>query len=83
MAQRTFAEMLEVIKQHAQGLVSDVELLLALQCDDLQVKALLQMYDLPAKAMFKLSIDDWDEHLKNLSDKRKTFDTADLNKNEV
>lgn len=60
MGHRTFAEMLEAIKQHSGGLVSDAELLLALQCDQFQLEALGQVDKLPAKAARKISITDWD-----------------------
>lgn len=61
--QRTFAEMLECIKQHQQGLVSDGELLLALQMVPHQVKAVVAYNNLPTKLFFKVKLDAWDEDI--------------------
>jgi hypothetical protein len=58
--QRTFADMLARIKQHQQGLITDSELIMALQCTPHQLTALLQYSSLPHKAQGKVSITDWD-----------------------
>lgn len=67
---RNFADMLECIRQHQQGLLSDFELILALQCSPIQVNALLQMNALPAKVIHKTEISDWDEHVANLHERQ-------------
>lgn len=55
---KTFAEMKEVFKQHAQGLITDGEAILAMQCTPLQTQALIAMHRLPMKAFFKIDIAD-------------------------
>lgn len=64
MGHRTFAEMLEAIKQHHEGLVSDAELIQVLQCDQFQQEALDQINKLPYKAVHKVSIVDWDDQVE-------------------
>lgn len=64
MGHRTFAEMLEAIKQHQEGLVSDAELISVLQCDQFQFDALDQINKLPVNAVHKISIVDWDDHVE-------------------
>jgi len=58
---RTFADMLECVKQHQQGLVTDSELILALQCTPHQVVAVIQYSRIPYKIHSKVSLADWDE----------------------
>lgn len=58
---RTFADMLECVKQHQQGLVTDSELILALQCTPHQIVAVIQYSRIPFKIHSKVSIADWDE----------------------
>lgn len=64
MGHRTFAEMLEAIKQHQEGLVSDAELLMVLQCDSFQIDALNQINSLPYKAIHKVGLLDWDDQVE-------------------
>jgi hypothetical protein len=64
MGHRTFAEMLEAIKQHHDGLVSDAELIMVLQCDQFQIDALNQIGSLPMKAIHKVGLLDWDDQVE-------------------
>lgn len=73
MGHRTFAEMLEAIKQHREGLVSDAELIMVLQCDTFQVSALRQYNALPANVANKCSIADFDEAVQNARDRDAAF----------
>ncbi len=66
-ALRSFSEMLTVVKQHADGLVTDAELLLALQCTSLQIQNLITHSRLPAKMAEKVSVTDWDDGVRMLS----------------
>jgi hypothetical protein len=59
--QHTFADMLDCIKQHAQGLLTDGELIFALQCSSRQVQALSSYKTLPFKVVAQVSLADWDE----------------------
>lgn len=60
---RSFADMLECIKQHQAGVLTDSELILALQCTPNQVAALTTHSSLPYKAALKVSLSDWDTDL--------------------
>lgn len=64
MVYRTFAEMLEAIQQHREGLVSDAELIQALQCDDFQLTALRQYKALPLIVADKCSLSDFDQDVQ-------------------
>lgn len=57
---RPFGEMLEVAKQHAAGLVTDSEMILALQCSPTQIQNLIAHTNLPYKISVKTAITDWD-----------------------
>jgi hypothetical protein len=57
---RSFADMLECIKQHGQGLVSDTELIGALQCTKFQMQAINDYHKLPLSVSNKLTIAAWD-----------------------
>lgn len=57
---RSFADMLECIKQHGQGLVSDTELIGALQCTKFQMQAINDYIKLPLSVSNKLTIAAWD-----------------------
>lgn len=61
MGHRTFSEMLEAIKQHRDGLVSDAELIFVLQCDEFQLSAVRQYNALPPTAAAKCSLADFDD----------------------
>ncbi len=61
MGHKTFAEMLEGIKQHHEGLVTDAELIGVLQCDEFQLSALHQFNSLPWNVANKVSLADFDE----------------------
>ena len=66
MAQtRTFADMLEVMRQHEMGLVSTAELILALQCDEHQVKALVAHCNLPLPISNRSTVADWDSTVES------------------
>lgn len=58
---RTFADMQECRRQYEQGLVTEGELLLALQMTPLQVDAVIAYNRLPYKVQAKHSLSDWDE----------------------
>lgn len=60
---RTFKDMLEVLEQHKQGLVTDGELILALQMVPTQVRAVVEYNSLPYKVHAKCSLADWDEQV--------------------
>lgn len=73
MGHRTFAEMLEAIKQHREGLVSDAELIMVLQCDSYQISAIRQYNALPINVANKCSIVDFDEAVQNARDRDAAF----------
>ncbi len=60
---RTFADMLECLKQHQQGLVTDGELLLVVQMVPHQVQAVITYNNLPMKLLNTVSLTDWDESI--------------------
>jgi hypothetical protein len=68
-----FAEMLEVVEQHKNGLVTDGELICALQCTSIQINALHSQQRLPAKIFNLTSITDWDDLVKMRHDKNDPF----------
>lgn len=57
---RALKEMSECLKQWREGLLTDGELILALQCSEQQVEQLLNLNRLPYKAAVKLSLSDLD-----------------------
>jgi hypothetical protein len=61
--QRTFADMLECLKQHQQGLVTDGELLLVVQMVPHQVQAVITYNNLPLKLLNTVNLTDWDESI--------------------
>ena len=63
---KTFADMIEVLKQHAQGLVTDSEAILAVQLHPLQLESLLKLQALPFKAIMKLDIADMEPDYERL-----------------
>lgn len=56
----TFKDMLECLKQHQQGLVTDGELLLAVQMVPHQVQAVITYNNLPMKLLNTVKLDAWD-----------------------
>jgi hypothetical protein len=58
---RSFKEMQDVLTQHAQGLVTDAEAILALQCTKIQVQAVCAHQNLPLKIHRASSLADWDD----------------------
>lgn len=60
MGHKTFADMLEAIKQHHAGLVTDAELILVFQCDEFQLSALHQFNSLPLDVANKVGLVDFD-----------------------
>jgi hypothetical protein len=67
MVTRTFAYMLDAIKQHHSGLLTDAELIFALQCTDAQIHCLKQALNLPYAVAIKTVLSDWDKHVDNLT----------------
>lgn len=61
--QRTFADMLECLKQHQQGLVTDGELLLVVQMVPHQIQAVITYNNLPLKLLNTVNLTDWDESI--------------------
>ena len=61
--QRTFADMLECLKQHQQGLVTDGELLLVVQMVPHQFQAVITYNNLPMKLLNTVNLTDWDESI--------------------
>lgn len=57
---RTFKDMLEVLEQHRQGLVTDGELLLAVQLVPNQVRVVVDYNRLPYKVQAKCRLSEWD-----------------------
>ena len=58
---RSFKEMQDVLAQHAQGLVTEAEAILALQCTKIQVQAVCAHQNLPLKIHRASSLADWDD----------------------
>lgn len=67
--QRTFADMLECLKQHQQGLVTDGELLLAVQMVPHQVQAVITYNNLPMKLLNTVKLDAWDADIAAAAEK--------------
>ncbi len=66
---KTFAEMKEILEQYSNGLISSAELIVQVQCNEYQMKALHQMLALPQAAYFKVSISDFDESVASAMQK--------------
>lgn len=65
----TFASMLEVLRQHQAGLVSDGEAILSLQCTSIQVDCLIAHGRLPYNIHTKVILEDWDQHVQMLTER--------------
>lgn len=74
MGHRTFAEMLEAIKQHTAGLVYDAELIAVLQCDSYQLSAIRQYNALPLNVASKCSLADFDQAVQDARDRDAAFE---------
>ena len=61
---RTFADMIEAIRQQNDGMVTEGELISVLQLHPLQVPALVEYNGLPAAAHRKVKLTDWDESVE-------------------
>lgn len=67
--QRTFADMIECLKQHSQGLVTDGEALLAVQLSPHQVHAVIDYNRLPMKVQSKFTLAAWDDDIAMAAEK--------------
>ena len=79
MPLRTFAEMEQIFSQYTSGLLTMSEAILALQCTRHQVEALITHVQLPYAMQSKVSLADWDEHIKITTER----DLAILNNGQV
>ena len=61
---KSFKDMLCALEQYRNGLLSEAELILALQCDTHQVTALIQFNKLPPAASANCSIAMWDDEVE-------------------
>lgn len=75
---KTFAEMLEVIEQHKNGLVTTAEMILQLQLDQLQAEAAVTFTKLPGSVQQKVSLADWDEQIEDARARIAAEDEANL-----
>lgn len=62
-ALRSLAEMVEVVEQYQQGLVTSAEMILALQLTPHQVDAVIAHSQLPYAIQSRSSLADWDEEI--------------------
>lgn len=62
---RSFEEMTQALDQWRQGLLTEAEVILALQCDVFGTNALRQILSLPPKVLMKTVIQDWDESVSH------------------
>lgn len=54
------ANMHSVLRQYANGVLTEAETILALQCNEFQISALKQIANLPIAAQAKVCLADWD-----------------------
>lgn len=66
---RSFQSMLEAIKQHGEGLVTDGELIMALQMVPHQVLACRLYNNLPLSVHRKVSLSEWDDDIESCAEK--------------
>ena len=59
----SFKDKLACLAQWREGLLHDAELILALQCDKVEVEALHQLLNLPQMVIPKLTLTDWDDYV--------------------